>query len=397
MRLLDDNPTTKDALDFRASAESVFEVITRIETRPASIGIFGGWGSGKTSLMKMVQAKLQAEGVKTVWFNAWKYDRKEAIWNAFIQTILLTMKEDDAVAAPDFKKQVVDVSKGLAKFAAKVGTRVVPGGLLRPEDVDAFLDAISSSADDDLFQFINQFEATFGRLVTKWVGPDGYVVVFVDDLDRCLPENAVEVLEALKLYLDQTSCIFVIGVEPAIVEEAIKRRYGDHPALSQVEYLEKIIQIPYVLPRVRAKAALALALGDGAKLSEREQSQLKKLIIYGLDRNPRRVKRLFNALTLASLDATADDEDRRLAMAKILVLQMRFPSFYRALRSDVGLVQRLERNGDEWPGSDAELRTFIDETKAIKLDKATVRDCIRVADRDLGADDRGRPARASVH
>jgi predicted KAP-like P-loop ATPase len=386
MRLLDDNPTTEDALGFRESADRVFDVITHLETRPVAIGIFGGWGSGKTSLMKMVEAKLDAEGIKTVWFNAWKYDGKEAIWNAFIQTILLKMKEDDAFPATDFKARVIAVSKELAKFAAKVGTRVVPGGILRPEDVDGFLEAISSSADDDLFQFINQFEVAFGRLVAEWVGGDGYVVVFVDDLDRCLPENAVEVLEALKLYLDQASCVFVIGVEPAIVEEAIKRRYGDHPALSQVEYLEKIIQIPFVLPRVRAKAALHLAAGQGIELSATEEAELKKLIIYGLDRNPRRVKRLFNALTLASLDEATASEKDRLALAKVLVLQMRFPSFYRALRRDPGLVEKLEKGSDEWPDSDADVRTFIGKTKAIKLDAKAARKCIRVAGRTPAED-----------
>jgi KAP family P-loop domain len=387
MRLLDDNPTTEDALGFRESADRVFDVITHIETRPVAIGIFGGWGSGKTSLMKMVEAKLETEDIKTVWFNAWKYDGKEAIWNAFIQTILLKMKEDNAFAAKSaFKTRVLSVSKELAKFAAKVGTRVLPGGIVRPEDVDDFLEAISSSADDDLFQFINQFEVTFGKLVAEWVGENGYVVVFVDDLDRCLPENAVEVLEALKLYLDQASCIFVIGVEPAIVEEAIKRRYGDHPALSQVEYLEKIIQIPFVLPRVRAKAALDLA-GESMQLSAKERSDLKKLIMYGLDRNPRRVKRLFNALAIASSDEAAASKKDRLPLAKILVLQMRFPSFYRDLRKDPGLVQKLEKGSHEWPDSDGELRTFIDQTKAIKLDTKTARRCIRVAGRNPAEDD----------
>jgi hypothetical protein len=137
---------------------------------------------------------------------------------------------------------------------------------------------------------------------------------------------------------------------------------------------------------VRAKAALDLAVGESMQLSAKEKSELTKLITYGLDRNPRRVKRLFNALAIASDEAGVSKKDR-LTLAKILVLQMRFPSFYRALRKDPGLVQKLENGSHEWPDSDGELRTFIEETKAIKLDTKSARRSIRVAGRNPAEDD----------
>jgi KAP family P-loop domain len=67
------------------------------------------------------------------------------------------------------------------------------------------------------------------------VGEDGYLALFVDDLDRCLPENPIEVLEALKLYLDSSHCVFVVGVDPRVIEEAIRRRYAGNPSLPPVE------------------------------------------------------------------------------------------------------------------------------------------------------------------
>src|SRR5205823_4857971 len=117
---------------------------------------------------------------KSVWFNAWKYDGKEVIWNALIQTILLKMRGDAGAAKSGdmeaFKKNVIRVSKELAKYAARVGTRLVPGGILKEEDVDAFLKAIAPSADDDLFAFINRFEDVFDTLVKGYVGEHGYLV-----------------------------------------------------------------------------------------------------------------------------------------------------------------------------------------------------------------------------
>ena len=96
------------------------------------------------------------------------------------------------------------------------------------------------------------------------------------------------------------------------------------------------------------KAALDLAVGESMQLGAREKSELAKLITYELDRNPRRLKRLFNALAIASDEAGMSKKDR-LTLAKILVLQMRFPSFYRVLRKDPGLVQKLESGSHEWP------------------------------------------------
>jgi hypothetical protein len=204
LHLLDDNPTADDKLELERAVSVLFHVITGSSNRPLTIGVFGGWGSGKTSLMRMVEAKLRPE-VKTVWFNAWKYDGKEVIWNALIQTIFLEMKTDPSFVASDqrsaFVERVVRVSTELAKYAAKVGTRFVPGSLLKDEDVDEVWRILGSSADDRLFEFVNRFEVEFDNLVQEYVGDDSYLVVFIDDLDRCLPENAIQVLESLKLYL----------------------------------------------------------------------------------------------------------------------------------------------------------------------------------------------------
>src|SRR6202043_2818857 len=118
-----------------------------------------------------------------------------------------------------------------------------------------------------------------------------YIVIFIDDLDRCLPENAIEVMEALKLYLDRANCVFVIGVEPSIIETAIRIRYAASPNLSASKYLEKIVQVPIAVPRVRTQSGLELVasvVGDSILAGRQD---LSRLIQVGMDRNPRRIKR----------------------------------------------------------------------------------------------------------
>ena len=104
---------------------------------------------------------------------------------------------------------------------------------MKEEDIEGVLEALRPlSAEDPQFDFINKFEDTFDNLVKDYVGSSGHLVVFIDDLDRCLPENAVTVMESLKLYLDRANCVFVVAAEAVIIEEGIRQRYHDNERLS---------------------------------------------------------------------------------------------------------------------------------------------------------------------
>jgi hypothetical protein len=400
MYLLDDNPTTDDTLGFAPTAEAIVETIKNASRRPLTIGVFGGWGTGKTSLMQMAEARLHQDNIKTIWFNAWKYSGKEAVWNAFIQTILLTMKRDsDLVEAgrrESFRIRVIEISQELAKYAAKVGTRLVPGGIVRESDVDELWAALGSSvADNSLFDFINRFESEFARLVDDYVG-DGYLVVFIDDLDRCLPENAIEVMEALKLYLDRANCVFVLGVEPSIIEAAISLRYGKNANLSATRYLEKIVQIPVIVPRVRTHRGQELVASVAGNAPLVGHRQFARMIQAGMERNPRRIKRFANAFVVALSLSPAASVDEQLILAKVLVVQMRFPDFYRELTRDPGLLAKLHDpdKADSWAtagvaqlSGDHELRRFLHKTRGIPSTAAQVRSWIRVAEADEDLED----------
>jgi hypothetical protein len=302
------------------------------------------------------------------------------------------MKSDPNVARSSrgaaFRRRVVRASKELAKYSAKVGTRFVPGGIVREEDVDAVLEALGSSADDRLFEFVNKFEFMFDSLVEEYVGEKGFLVVFIDDLDRCLPENAIEVMEALKLYLDRANCVFVLGVEPTIVEEAIKRRYNDSASLSATEYIEKIIQIPFVLPRPRTDMLLALSKASGARAVPKQSKRMGTLIRVGTNRNPRRVKRFLNTFSLAAqTDGGRLSREEKLSLAKVLLIQMRFPRFYRALVDDPGLITKVsEKPESAWEDAgvgelreDVGLVQFLLQTSDVAAEVEDVRRWIRAA------------------
>ncbi len=399
MRLLDDNPTTEDRLGFGKTADVLYEVICEASDAailPLTIGVFGGWGAGKSSLMKMVEQRLNDASVKTVWFNAWKYDGKEVIWNALLQSIFYKMKVDaEADKRGEFHDRVVRTAKSLAVYAAKVGTRFIPGGVVRESDVDAVVTMLGTSADDESFAFINGFEATFAQLTKDYLKDRGYLVIFIDDLDRCLPENAIQVLEALKLYLDCGQCVFVVGAEPAVIEEAITRRYASNPVLSSSEYLEKIVQVQFVVPRVRTRRVLQLYEEN---LLPQDSRQLEDLVIYSTRRNPRKVKRFLNAYTVATRSVNGDgplELEEQLSLSKVLLTQHCFPQFYRHLVTNPGLFKELsgaEASAWENAGLKVEyknfsLRRFLEKTRETCPRAKEVRRWIRVTDVDSPHDD----------
>ena len=370
-QMLSDDPRTKDRFGFEPMAEILAQVIRNTKP-PFTIGIFGEWGSGKTTLMNLIDSKLRSANDETVWFNAWKYDGKEVVWNALIQSIFFKMREQKE--DEDFQKRVAKAAKNLALFAARKSIGVVTGGMMDTKTFDGVIDALSPlTADGEQFKFINEFEATFRGLVTDFVGESGRLVIFVDDLDRCLPETAVEVLEAIKLYLDSANVTFVIGVEPEVVRAGIRHRYKNNETLAEKEYLEKIVQLPFAMRGLDDTAAMELIRPYEKAIPYYDDEMIVKMLLHATESNPRRIKRFINTfyvlseMHMASDKALELDDRRRLAL--VLLMQMHFREAFGILEADPGIVQRWNSLGN-MSGPDKEIRVKESETlKSIDADK----------------------------
>src|SRR5688572_14349784 len=249
--ILDDLPTQTDALDFDPYVATLADIIASPSTRtPLTIGVFGTWGSGKTSLMRMMRDKLPPE-FRVAWFDAWKYEKEATLWRALLLSVLAALedavpknKSADLEELADLKTALyqpvdrekvggvtIDWSKlveGAGEGAVQIGLAFLPGGSvlidlikeLRKADkseeaVGKIISAIQrerSQIHIQQVQFLEQFHERFNKLVDEYIQKKKLrLVVFVDDLDRCLPEKAVEVLEAIKLFVDVPGCVFVLG------------------------------------------------------------------------------------------------------------------------------------------------------------------------------------------
>ncbi|TEU16181.1 MAG: hypothetical protein E3J21_11355, partial [Anaerolineales bacterium] len=266
---------------FEHYADTFARIIAARDTlTPLTIGVHGEWGSGKTTLMRRIRAKLDEtkgyetkpvsfvavddQGLaftkkfrpcKTVWFNAWKYGREEALFVALIEEVLRQMRRDGnwqallaELAEP--KKDKIKIPEAVISTL----TRVFTAGRL---DIDLTAFQTESRFRTNL-AFLDEFQEVFDRLLRWYVARDrtaegefddtkGVLVIFIDDLDRCLPEKTVQVLEAIKLMMGKRGTIFVLGASHEIVQAAVKAHYklGKMEEITPQRYLDKIIQLRF--------------------------------------------------------------------------------------------------------------------------------------------------------
>jgi len=390
LAILSDQPADEDRLNFDPYAKTLADIIADPDTdTPLTIGVFGTWGRGKTSLMRMVHRRLQATvetefPVRAVWFNAWLYSREEALWRALIARVL------EAVRA--FRNLDQAALQNLRQLEARLYPPTAPSGghlTLAPGALSG-LDATSlptltglellrrqakRQGDEktakrlqglivdveesqaltrrDQIAALDDFRRHFEDLSRRCIVPHGRLAVFVDDLDRCLPDKAVEVLEAIKLFLDVPGCVFVLGVDREVIEEGIRVRYADYEAkIDGARYLEKIIQIPFNLPPISPGAVQDYV--SQVTLGGLPDHRCETVFSVGLEPNPRRIKRTLNIFLLlwrlAQNRKDLRETIKPVRLAKMVIIQQYHPRLFALLTTGPHYLIDLERRFREGMG-----------------------------------------------
>lgn len=275
-----DIETSEDLLGYRFHARLLKEIVLDKSMLPTSIGIFGNWGYGKSSLMLLMEKEINEEITKQVAeennprilqvrFNGWQYESYETTKYSLIQVLLDSVEK--------YLSDNRDIFDKLDIILKRINLLKLGVLLLKKYVWDKIPNAIKSNlptADDlkkcvgvdDITKFQNEFQNEHTSLfVTKFrtllesIVEDAKfdsIIVYIDDLDRCSGEKMIECIEAIKLFLNVKNTAFVLGADERMVERAIKEHY---PEIEQdkrqiyspfSDYLEKLIQIPYRLPRL---------------------------------------------------------------------------------------------------------------------------------------------------
>ena len=286
-----DEPTRQDQLG-RDQYVSAFANLAQTCDTPLVIGLYGGWGIGKTSLMMQIQAGLAGSpGVKTVWFNPWQHQFDENLALAFLHTVVDTLGEKDAGLLKEGKKLLTVMAGAFGSMLLKATTS------LKLDEIDK----LGQRYEEERFQVREaqvRLQAHFRELIEKARGTDGRLVFFIDDLDRCVPTKVLQVLESMNLLLRSSVCVFVLGIDIDIIAEAVQACYrAEHQEhISGKEYLDKIIQLRFPLPPIPAND-LEMYL---TSLPDVEETTVKslRLITQTIPTNPRRIKTFLNHVEL---------------------------------------------------------------------------------------------------
>lgn len=279
-------------------------VLASRDSTPLALGVLGGWGSGKSTLMRRLEQQLGVgRDVDTVWFNAWTAEGKSVL-EGMIKSVLVEIGPKALRRAMRSRKLITGI-----RLVTTLGMGFFGVGRL----VDEVWDRFSADANTR-----NELPKLLGDAMKDWRrrsnSADGrLLVVFVDDLDRCSPANVVEVFEAVKLYLDAPGFVFVVGYDDRMVASALDREKAFEDWRVTARYLEKIVQIEYRVPRPDDQQSRALvdALAERSRTAELLGDAERSLIADSSRRNPRRVKRFLNSFVLETGSTRRQPSSRR--------------------------------------------------------------------------------------
>jgi KAP family P-loop domain len=316
----------RDQLGFEAYAQAFADLIASPDTSPPlTIGIYGSWGVGKSFLLRHIERRLGdrprtpgAPTVHVVQFNAWEYSAAAAVWPALVRRIMGCLDHEVHWPFPGrflrklWRNAIWELHQERARLlGALLGAALLLALLLTVNGLQVtalWAAAVAVGAGGVLKVVADTLASPVSRWMStllsdgsygaelgpmrrihddlEWLGErlkdeNGRFVVMIDDLDRCEPDKAVEVLQAINLLLNFDSFIVCLGIDARIITRAVERHYRGllGPAgASGYEYLDKIVQIPFRIPRPSPEDVVGFL---GEQMPSAEEAQVPASVPTG--------------------------------------------------------------------------------------------------------------------
>lgn len=303
-----DSESKIDYIDFEYIADLVNYIILEDSLLPASIGVYGDWGSGKSSIMSISQKRLQDKDDKAliVNFNAWLFEGYDDIKTTIINYLLDSIEEKKKLG--DKAKEILQglrksllninlipvISKSfftaLSTFSTNPSASKSELIIGQSESIKEFINTVKDNyievtSDEKIRNEISMFREKFGELIDTT--DITRVAIYIDEIDRCSTDTILELFEAMRLFMFSGKVAFIYGADERQIAYAIKQKYSedisDNGSKIDIgkEYLEKIIQYPVRIPRMNVAETeiyITLLLSEN-KVNEDEFSSLKMDLI----------------------------------------------------------------------------------------------------------------------
>lgn len=252
--------------------------------------LYGEWGSGKSTLMKYLEKELK-DDFNTFFFEAWQYESDDNLSLSLLEYLSYETSDstDEALG------EIVEVAAKLFKGFSKSLKISIPGLSV---DGSKLVETLEEEPKETFYQLKKKFNEEFVKWEEQITSGDKpkFNIVFIDDLDRCEPENVLNLLSALKLFFTYgVKTIFFCGVDEKAVKEAVNTKYGE--VVKSNEYLEKVFDISFHMPKHDDLLKLVNLYFDDRNIEELDE-KCNVAIANFLNQinftNPRRLKKILN-------------------------------------------------------------------------------------------------------
>lgn len=408
-----DMPAIVDKLGTEEQQKGLVEFMRHCST-PMTIAVQGDWGTGKTSMMRLLEKELKKENGSTLWFPTWQFavlgEQDRLLMDLLM---LLCCKLKEKCSEMDEKDEVL--FHKLFRFIKRVGRASAIGGLYLAAEtgktltgidctnvLDKSIDTLEEQDEEEnKSDNLNEINITYEsyvmqvsklhedltKLIDAYLEANGTkrLYIFIDDLDRLEPVRAVELLEGIKNFLDIPRCVFMLAIDTKVVMEGLKAKYGGNMDEDKlIHFFDKIIQIPYKLPVHNYK--LKAFMEDVLEGYDKENADKYVEFLESADiRNPRTIKRCVNFCLLHHYmdgeDAVSlKDKDVKLHLFAVKMLELEREDLYWIL---LGKVRALGSKYDDlkaWLLVDEKLKCdFFDKVlKCFEIEENAVETKIKL-------------------
>ena len=246
-----DDPFEYDLLDRKEKAEVLTRLVGNIDG-PCAMAVDAAWGAGKTTFLKMWAQHLRNEGFPVVEFNAWETDFTDDPFVALSSEITEGLKEwneSDVTSKLESTKAIAkDVLRWVGPGAIRFAASAIPlAGAEIGNVASDYAERLLTNY-PEARQSVKEFKTKLEDLAAAlWESSEHRpLVVFIDELDRCRPSYAIELLETGKHIFGVDRIVFVLAVNRAELAKSVKVLYGDQ--FDAEGYLKRFFDIDFVLP-----------------------------------------------------------------------------------------------------------------------------------------------------
>ena len=252
-----------DLLNREEFVGNVIKIVNQLSDikRGCCFAIEGGWGVGKTFVIEEIEEQLkvlQSEETNSdryfvFHYNCWQHDYYDEPAVAIISAMLASIKEDEALLSKDidntmkagyeFAKEKFKEIAGLY-IENKIGINLIS----LADEIKGKQDEMEDEENefDEMFNFSQTIEKVRNKL--QEIAEERTIVLFVDELDRCIPQYAIKVLERLHhIFYDLDNVVVIMAIDREQLEHSVKEMFGDTSSIDVERYLKKFIDFSVVL------------------------------------------------------------------------------------------------------------------------------------------------------